>query len=180
MNPAKRQKSEQFPLDSLLCAKFTKKSPWLVLYFAVILDCDTPILEALLYSTYAYTAAKPQASGLQSSDYAFVLTLVRSLQDYLCSLRPPLSVVANALITTVKFSNAKWIQFETPLLTSNFPYHTLKVVSESNGNRNLLFVLFISYESSRLFDVALQPIRYGSFSLVVEQVQNDLKTFLEL
>jgi len=179
MNLTKRQKTEQSLPDTLLCAKFATKSRWIVLYLAVVLGCDTPILEALLYSTYAYTAVKTQPNARQTANYAFVSALVTHLQDYVCSLRPALSISTNSLTTKVNFPNEKWIQFHQPLLTSTFKFHTLRVVCGSDHCQKAVFAVFISYESSRLFDVPFQPIRYGGFPLVLEQLQNDLKRFLE-
>jgi hypothetical protein len=65
--------------DDVLCVCF-KECKWIMLYHALTLDCDTPILEALLFSTFAFTAIKRQSDSQQLDNHRFV----RRLKLHLC------------------------------------------------------------------------------------------------
>lgn len=59
---AKRVRREFHEIIALVSTKI-EDCAWVVLYFAIALECDTPILEALVQSTYAF-AATNNADGL--------------------------------------------------------------------------------------------------------------------
>jgi len=78
MQPPKRIKTGNV-FDDMLCVRF-KECKWMMLYHALTLECDTPILEALLFSTFAFTAVKRQPNSRIPDNHRFV----RRLKSHLC------------------------------------------------------------------------------------------------
>lgn len=82
---AKRIKTSP-ALLAFLKPLFLKTSKWCVVYLNVALDCDTPILEAISFTTYAYTGFREDEDGLQlfSAVKEFILDRISSHRSNWC------------------------------------------------------------------------------------------------
>lgn len=52
---ASKKMKHAWKLMDLLCIHFGSNAKWIVCYFCIVLECDSPILEAILFTSYAGT-----------------------------------------------------------------------------------------------------------------------------
>jgi len=82
--PKRLKRKHRF--EDFLGIYFGEKSKWIMVYFLIALDCDSPILEALLFTSFADT--KVSRIGLKNND--FLESLIKLIADKIQKLHPRL------------------------------------------------------------------------------------------
>lgn len=154
---AKRVRCE-VSIENSICPAFNSKHRSLVVYFFIALKCSTPIVEALLFTTFAKTAVKDELgwNWLVNELYRLFVAQAR--------IYHPFSVVCDDTHEVGNLSTGDWFRIT---LTKGRPEHwmqrDLRVVKFFKGHqkREECFLLSVSKHDKIIYMLSQQTGRYN-------------------